>query len=480
MFPPIIQGGMGVGVSSWQLARAVAIEGQLGVVSGTAAAVTVARRLGLGDPGGHIQGALDHFPFPAMADRVRARYLATARPEGDGRRYKAVPRPSLASNAALTELTVVANFVEVHLAKHGHDGQVGINYLEKIQLPTLASLYGALLAGVDAVLIGAGVPGRIPAVLDRLAEHLPVALPVTVAGARPGSRPQVELEPAVLAGGDPLPPVQRPPFLAIVSSATLATFLAHNTSGSPDGFVVETPVAGGHNAPPRGRLRLDATGQPRYGPRDDIDLDAIAALGLPFWLAGGYATPDGLAAAREAGAVGAQVGTAFAFCDESGMDAQLRAATLAAVRAGEVTVRTDPAASPTGYPFKVLDLPGTLSDPAVYEGRTRRCDLGYLRELYERPDGRIGYRCPAEPVEDYLAKGGDLADTHQRRCLCNALTATVGLGHTRRGHDPEPAIVTAGDDAGNLARYLPAGATSYTAHDVIDHLLSEARAPGVT
>ncbi len=43
--PEIIQGGMGVGVSSWQLARQVSMNGQLGVVSGTAVAVTFSRRL---------------------------------------------------------------------------------------------------------------------------------------------------------------------------------------------------------------------------------------------------------------------------------------------------------------------------------------------------------------------------------------------------------------------------------------------------
>ncbi|MGD8321328.1 MAG: hypothetical protein PVJ02_12765, partial [Gemmatimonadota bacterium] len=36
MDPVIIQGGMGVGISGWRLARAVSSRGQLGVVSGTA------------------------------------------------------------------------------------------------------------------------------------------------------------------------------------------------------------------------------------------------------------------------------------------------------------------------------------------------------------------------------------------------------------------------------------------------------------
>jgi NAD(P)H-dependent flavin oxidoreductase YrpB (nitropropane dioxygenase family) len=41
--PVIIQGGMGVAVSSWRLARAVARTGQLGVVSGTALEIVIAR-----------------------------------------------------------------------------------------------------------------------------------------------------------------------------------------------------------------------------------------------------------------------------------------------------------------------------------------------------------------------------------------------------------------------------------------------------
>ena len=68
--PRIIQGGMGVAVSSWRLARAVAQAGQLGVVSGTAADTVMARRLQQGDPGGHVRRALEAFPYPAMARRV--------------------------------------------------------------------------------------------------------------------------------------------------------------------------------------------------------------------------------------------------------------------------------------------------------------------------------------------------------------------------------------------------------------------------
>ena len=65
--PKIIQGGMGAGVSSWYLANTVANLGQLGVVSGTAIELIVARRLQDGDEGGHMRRALAAFPFPEMA-----------------------------------------------------------------------------------------------------------------------------------------------------------------------------------------------------------------------------------------------------------------------------------------------------------------------------------------------------------------------------------------------------------------------------
>ena len=56
--PPIIQGGMGVAISDWRLARAVSLRGQLGVVSGTAIETVVVRRLQDGDIGGHMRRAI--------------------------------------------------------------------------------------------------------------------------------------------------------------------------------------------------------------------------------------------------------------------------------------------------------------------------------------------------------------------------------------------------------------------------------------
>ena len=168
-YPIIIQGGMGAAVSAWQLAKAVALTGQLGVVSGTRGRLP-ARRLQLGDPGGHLWCALAEFPLPDMAKRILDRYF---RPAGKSPDSPFVAHKMLdeAPSQAQFELIVVANFAEVFLAKEDHGGLVGINYLEKIQAPTLPSLFGAMLAGVDYVLMGAGIPTNIPGVIDRLAKE---------------------------------------------------------------------------------------------------------------------------------------------------------------------------------------------------------------------------------------------------------------------------------------------------------------------
>jgi NAD(P)H-dependent flavin oxidoreductase YrpB (nitropropane dioxygenase family) len=473
--PTIVQGGMGVGVSSWQLARAVAVTGQLGVVSGTAVAVTLARRLMDGDPEGHVRRALERFPDPVVVQRILGRYLRE--PEHPRAPYASVPQYTLDPPRTLVELTVTAAFVEVWLAKEGHDGRVGINLLEKIQLPTLPTLYGAMLAGVDDVFMGAGIPARVPAILDRLALHQPVDQPITVIDAERGTEHLAGFDPREVVAAATATPLQRPRFIAIVSSATLARYLMGVATGAPDGFVVEAPTAGGHNAPPRGKVTLSDDGEPVYGPRDVVDPADLVALGKPFWLAGGYAGPAALSEARSQGAAGVQVGTAFALCDESGLAPDLKRRLLDAVRAGDVRVHTDPLASPTGYPFKLVPMAGTIGDDAAYADRPRRCDLGYLREPYRRDDGHVGYRCPAEPVDDYVAKGGDPGDTVGRRCLCNGLVAAIDLRQRQpSGYDELP-LVTAGDDLPHLTRLLADGRTSYTAADVIDHILAGDRHP---
>lgn len=472
VYPAIIQGGMGAGVSDWRLAKAVAQTGQMGVVSGTAMDLILARRLQDGDPGGHIRRALDHFPEPEIAERVWARYFIPGGKRPDAP-YRPVPRHCIRPGQDLMELTLAANFVEVWLAKEGHGGPVGINLLEKIQLPNLVSLYGAMLAGVDFVLMGAGIPREIPGALDRLARHEAASLRIHVAGASKEEGFQMAFDPRRLIPNG-LPPLQRPGFLAIVSSVTLALTLIKKANGKVDGFIIEGAGAGGHNAPPRGPLQLLENGEPCYGPKDQVDLSRIRELGLPFWVAGSCADPAVMKKVRAEGAEGIQAGTLFAFCEESGLSEDLKQAVCRMAVRREAEVFTDPFASPTRFPFKVVGLKGSISDRESYEDRPRMCDLGYLQEIYLREDGTLGYRCPAEPVSDYLKKGGAIEDTEGRKCLCNGLLANIGHPQIRKSGYREKPLVTSGSDVNEIARFLGDGKNSYSAREVVGYLLEEA------
>lgn len=455
--PQIIQGGMGVAVSNWRLARAVSRAGQLGVISGTGIDTVMVRRLQDGDPGGDVRRAIAHFPIAGVGEEVLRRfYRPDGRPPGTPYRllsmYKQVVTPFR------DRVTILANFVEVFLAKEGHDGVVGINLLTKVQMPTLPSLYGAMLADVDYVIMGAGIPREIPGALDALAAHRPANLRFDIVG---GEVAQLNFDPAT-HWPSPLHPLKRPAFLPVISAASLAATLARKANGRVDGFVVEGPTAGGHNAPPRGELRLNDRGEPVYGERDVVDLAKMRELGLPFWLAGGVGSPAGLQEALAQGAAGIQVGTLFAFADESGLTPEIKRRVIAEAKAGTVSVLTDPRASPTGYPFKIIEFQGEAAP-----SRTRTCDLGYLRVAARSSEGRLVYRCAAEPVDAYVGKGGDVAETVGRRCLCNGLMADVGLAQVREG-GLEPDLITSGDELGSILAV--AGGTGYNAGAVLSYL----------
>ena len=461
--PRIIQGGMGIGVSGWALARAVSMRDALGVVSGTAVDTVMVRRLQDGDPGGHVRRALRAFPAAEVAELVERRFFNL-----DGRNgapYTMLPMFRRTVSVERARITMLANFVEVWLAKEGHNGVVGINLLTKVQMPNLPSLYGAMLAGVDYVLMGAGIPREIPAILDALAEHRVVRMKLDVEGSLAGEVDELVFDPQVHLPGVH-EPLLRPAFLPIVSATSLATTLARKASGRVDGFIVEGPTAGGHNAPPRGEPRFSDDGEPLYGERDVVDLAKIRDLGLPFWLAGGAGTPEALRDALAQGAAGVQVGTLFAYCDESGLARSLKDAVLTGISSDTVRVRTDSRASPTGYPFKVVQVSGLQNQD---ESRERQCDLGYLRTAYRMEGGRVGYRCAAEPVADYVKKGGDVADTIGRRCLCNGLTANIGQPQ-QRAWGEEPPLITSGDDLVSLTGFAR-GRAHYSAADVLDYLL---------
>ncbi|MEV4614725.1 nitronate monooxygenase [Kitasatospora sp. NPDC049258] len=87
-----------------------------------------------------------------------------------------------------------------------------------------------------------------------------------------------------------------------------------------DLLTVQGPEAGGHRATHR------ADAEPGAVPLLDLLAAVRAEVDLPLIAAGGIADGPGLAAALRAGAVAAQLGTAFLRCEESGASAAYRQA----------------------------------------------------------------------------------------------------------------------------------------------------------
>ena len=504
----LIQGGMGVYVSNWRLARTVAMERPgvtAGTVSGTALDVVYVRLLQLGDPGGHVRRALSAFDARFGTDvglRIYERYFIEGGkpPEArfrsapmqivrseDGSTAFAAPNGASAPTAlkldsSIVELLIATGFAEVWLAKDGHDGRIFINFLNKIDLPLIYTMYGAMLAGVDGVIVGAGNPDGLPAICSQLANQDKVSRGLAVLYASPGEHYAIAFDPHEVAGGAfAQARLKRPAFLAIASLEELVMALVESASEAPDGFIIEHHTAGGHNANPIGPMKKDEDGQPIYGERDEADLAIIRSLGLPFWLAGGYGSHDRLQEALAAGACGVQVGSIFALTEESGMKPEYRSAILKELRNGtdDASLVKTTIFSPTGFSFKVVQLKDTLSEEDVFEARRRTCDIGLLQQRgLSKPDEEgtrtMFQRCAAAPIESYVSHRGMERNTEERRCLCNGLLASVGLGQIKKlsgGWTEEPAIVTLGNRLEGVRRLSRQGQTPYHVRDVVTDIL---------
>ncbi|MEI6042448.1 MAG: nitronate monooxygenase [bacterium] len=466
--PPIIQGGMGVGVSGWRLANAAARAGAIGTVSLTAVANLLAYVLQKGDPTGDYRRSLKRFPYPKIVEMVMNAYFVDGGIK-EGKKQKPVPMYTFEPSNLLMGLTICASFVFVDLSKEGHSKPIFINLLHEVPMPNLYSVLGAMLANVDGVVMGAGIPKEMPKLIDDIMNGERITYPIYVVGQDkvPGSdKNTVDLVfDCVSFFGERLYIKNRPLFLPIVASNTLLERLHKTYPGKIYGFIIEAPTAGGHNAPPRGKdLILNARGEPVYGERDVVDFARVASLGVPFYIAGGLASPQGLRYAQSVGANGIQVGSAFAFCEESGTREDLKSQSRKLGFNGSLDTFTDGDASPTGFPFKVSRVSETLSEEVVYNERKRVCNIGLLRTAYIKDDGSIGFRCSAEPIDNFVSKGGCIECTKRTVCLCNALMSTAGA------RDGEKPILTAGDSLGFFKVFMAHEDATYYAEDVVRYI----------
>ncbi len=418
--PRLIQAGMGIHVSSSHLANRTARLGALGVVSGAALRHVIIEDIRAGNS--EAIELAQTFPVARYVDEL----LAFA--PGGTRHMHAVPIdvPDPERGRLPKRLSVMAAYVEVMRARRGHRGKVGINVMWKCSLTVLPTIYGAMLAGVDALLCGAGVPMELPDIVRRMRagedlEYLPLT----------GTGTHVRLPISEDATAALLSAIPAPRMIPILSnyafSKRIVDIWAKEHGARPFAFVLEHHAAGGHNAPPRNKSEFTA--------QDDVDsyFDKVKALGVPIYVAGAFADGGSGRDLRDwiaRGAYGIQVGSRFALCSDSGMRADLRERIIAANADASLHVATSAVMSPTGYPLKVVPLADTIADPATYAARERICNRLYLAQSHfeTTADGAVieTYVCPAMPEEQYVRLGGDAADTADRVCLCNGLLSTAG------------------------------------------------------
>jgi nitronate monooxygenase len=453
---PVLMGGMGAGVTDYILCREAAKAGErtghpiIPMVSGTGLPAIMIDRL-QGDYSDVER--IDTIRALKMFDlkfslNIGQTIIDKYQPKTAGEKHELAPKADIlvlgdeAQKAEMTELAVVAAFAEVYLAKEGHNGKIGINVLEKIQSMHTATTLGAMMAGVDYVEAGAGVPKQFPKMFKNFAEDMPAEYLVDV---DKGEKHKMSLDPKRFTKFAK-EKLKIPEFLIKVSHHLLAQRLANTIEEGIDGFIItgDTP---GHRANSRDKVNPVINGQSNYtDEKNKADLSIIKNLKdllhrtIPFYLAGGYSTK--LKEAQREGAVGVEIGSLFALCNESGMREDLKEQIRQIIvnASGEDLdkfIQLSPIVSPTGFTFTIALVDGTLSQTEIYEERHRSCKYGYLVEFYKTPEG-IGSRCPAEQVGKYMEKGGKEEDTIGKRCLCEGLIATVG-------HNNDPAIVTLGD-----------------------------------
>jgi len=335
---PIVQGGMGVGVSLHPLASAVAAAGGLGVLS---------------------SACLDRLVSKRSGKKVKT--------------YDAV-------------------YEEVSRAKAA-GGFAGINIMVALQRDYEASVRGAIDAGADAIISGAGLPLSLPQIQ------------------KPGDTALVP----------------------IVSSARALDLICRRWERQgqrPDAVVLEGPLAGGHLG-----FRMDQVDLP------ENTLEALLPAvkesarrhgDIPVIVAGGIYTHEDIQRFLALGADGVQMGTRFLATEESSATAAYKQAVLDATQE-DILVADDPG-SPSGLPFRVLRK-SPMYVSALARRRPPKCDKGYL--LSRDEEGNFT-KCPAKESNEH------------HFCICNGLLSSAGYNP-----DKEEPMYTVGATAWRVDRVLP-------------------------
>ena len=334
---PIIQGGMGVGVSLHPLAKAVALEGGLGIVSS------------------------------AILDRIVSKR--------NGKKIN----------------THDSVFEEVSLSKT-KDGFAGINIMMALGRDFIDSVKGALDAGADAIISGAGLPLNLPIIQ----------------------------------------PPKDTALIPIVSSAHALDIICkkwEKLGYRPDAVVLEGPLAGGHLGFRIDQVDLESNKLENLLPPVK---DMARKFGdMPVIVAGGIYTHADIVKFMDMGADGVQMGTRFLATIESSATEAYKQAVVSA-KEEDIIVAHRPG-SPCGLPFRVIKQ-SPMYVSALQRKRTPKCDKGYV--LMKDAEGKYTV-CPAkESNENYF-------------CICNGLLSSAGYNA-----DKEESLFTVGTNAYRIDKIL--------------------------
>jgi len=317
---PIIQGGMGVGVSLFPLAAAVAKEGGVGVISSACLDLLVSKRCG----------------------KKTSMYSAIC--------------------------NEIANAKTL-----GEFGYVGVNIMFALQRDFDASIRGAIDAGVDCIISGAGLPINLPAIKP------------------PGDTA----------------------LIPIVSSARALDIICKKweklkPAYRPDAVVLEGPLAGGHLGFKLDQIDLESNKlENLFPPVKDM---AKKYGDIPVIVAGGIYTHEDIVRFIKMGADGVQMGTRFLATEESSANKAYKTAVVGCAERDIIVVDSEknPPGSPCFLPFRII------RQSPMFEGSKFRkplCNKGYV--LQKDLEGKFA-KCPAKE------------DCKKYFCICNGLLASAG------------------------------------------------------
>ena len=403
--PAIIQGGMGVAVSGWRLAREVSLRRaprrRVGHRDGCRARPPPAgRRRGRPLPPGAG-------PLPESRRWPARAWTPTSCQGGQSadRPYRRCPSCTPDRPRAPAELAVVAQ-LRRGLARQGRPRRPRRHQLpredpDRRRLPPLLRR-DARRRRLRAH--GRRHPARGARRARRARGRRGGDASRSTSPAGDGRRGIVESTRATCLAHD-LPPLRRPSSSPSSRSTAGAIPGTRDPRDPPDGFVVEGPPAGGHNAPPRG--------QPAAQRARRAGLRRRATWSTSTKMRARPAVLDGRRVRHPRAGRRRPSRPARPACrsaprspsaQESGLT-RCRPRPRARPPAGR---RPHRAHRPAGLPDRLPVQGGRSSRARCQPGRglrgaPRLCDLGYLRQPYERAE-RHGWaiRCAGEPVHTYL------------------------------------------------------------------------------